>query len=217
MVVETIIGDIKSKVSDILSKESVSKIVALGTVDDYCFKALFNDKIIDECSFFISIDKKYTTYKMIEGLLESKNVYLYNNNLHKNTKKENIIFSIHDDEIEMLFSGFEFTKDNLDNSNSVSIYVRGNKNLKEMCEVIKLCEYYSNNQGNYIKLGENILNELKIDNSFRNDKINTIFEEMQIDEVISSFRNKATAYKNIYENKNEPPMDEEIDIEINID
>lgn len=205
---------LKKQIRKMMSEKALSKTTVLGTVDDYIFDFFKDTKVTD---MFISVDKKFTTYKMMEELLNKENVYIYNNNLHKNTKKENIVFSIHEDEIEMLFSGFGFTKDNLDNSDSVSIYIRGNKDSEEMREVVNLYHYYKNNLGNYLKLDENLLKTLKDSKSFRNEKINTIFEEMQIDEVICSFRNKESAYKNIYKNNNDAPSDEDIDIEINID
>lgn len=207
-------NEIKNRITKMISGKSLSKIVVLGTADDYGCE-LFNDGKIDD--FYISVDKKYTTYKMIESLIDSKNTYIYDNNLHKNTKKENIIFCIYENDIEILISSFEFTKDNLDNSASISIYIRGNKELNEMQEVVNLYNYYKENIGNYFKLDNNVLNKLEENKSLRNSKINTIFEEMQMDEVISSFRNKANAYKNIYDNKIDNSTDEEIDIEINID
>lgn len=205
-------GEIKNEIVKLLSNKAVFKMAVLGAIDDYVFE-LFNKNKID--LYYISVDKKYTTYNMFKDL--TSNTYIFDNNLHKNSKKENIIFNEYEDELEMLMSGFEFTKDNIDNSTSVSIYIRGKKSTDEMKEVEELYNYYKENKGTYLKLDDELLNKLEENKSFRNSKINTIFEEMQIDEVISSFRNKENAYKNILDNKNEPSYDEEIDIEINID
>lgn len=206
--------EVINEIKRIISVKQSEKIMVLGSIDDYSFE-IFND--IKNTLIYISIDKKYTTYKMMEDLLEKENVFVYDNNLHKDTKKENIIFNIDDDEIEMLMSSFEFTKDNLENADSIAIYIKGNKNDAEMKDILSLYEYYKNNLGGYIELDNNLLNNLEDNKSFRNSKINTIFEEMQIDEVISSFRNKENAYKNLYESQSNEPVDEEIDIEINID
>lgn len=208
--------NIKNKIFEMLSKKSLYKLIILGTIDDYIFTWLNNIKISSEYSQYISIDKKYTTYKMLEDLLKTDNTYIYNNNLHKQTKKENIIFVDNDDEIEMLISSFEFTKENLDNSDSNVMYIRGNKASEELSEIVKLYNYYKNNLGEYSKLTKELLNELDKNKDFRNSKINTIFEEMQIDEVISSFRHKENAYKTLYK-EDETPIIEDIEIEINID
>lgn len=208
---------IKNKINDMFSKSSENKIIVLGSVDDYVFEMFNSKQIVSRYTQYISIDKRYTTYTMLEDLLQNENTYIYNNNSHTETKKENIIFCEDAEEIEVLISSFEFTKDNMDNSNSVVTYFKGKKSLYELSEVVKLYEYYKTNSGGYLKLTKELLDELNEERSFRNSKINTIFEEMQMDEIISSFRNKANAYKTIYEKEESFPISDDIDIEINID
>lgn len=176
-------------IKDILNEGNKKKHVVLSQIDDQTMEKI--DEWLSEKieSLYICIDRYLTTKKIFQNLLQSDkyiNKYVFCNSEMQGNRLNNLIMLESETQLEILIIPFCLTDFNLTASNSFAIYLSCNINeensLKELFDLyLKKLEYN--------KLTEEYVNECELKKLFRNDKANTLYKDVNKDEVIQSFRN----------------------------
>lgn len=163
--------------------------MVLSQIDDQTIEK------IDKCllqtieSIYVCVDRYLTTKKIFQFLLESdkyKNKYVFANGEVKGNRLNNLIILQSESQIEILIVPFCLTDFNLMTSEDFAIYLSGNINEEEALK--ELLALYTK-ELEYGNLTQDYINECEQKKLFRNDKANTIYKDVNKDEVIQSFRN----------------------------
>lgn len=175
-------------ITALLNEPNKSKSIVFSQIDDQALES------IDECfsekieAIYMTVDRYLTTKKIFQKLLISDkyvNKYVSSNSELDGNRLNNLIVLESDKQLEVLFIPFCMTTFNLATSNSFAIYLACD--ISEASHLNELCESYIN-KSEYDELTENYINGCEEKKLFRNEKANTVYKDVNKDEVIQSFR-----------------------------
>lgn len=176
-------------IKELLNESNKKKHIIFSQIDDCAMEN------IDECisgkieNIYLCVDRYLTSKKNFQALLKSNkyvNKYVFTNGEMKGNKLNNLIILQTETQLEILIIPFSITDFNLLASNSFAIYLSSDTNEENSLK--ELLNFYLN-QCDYNELTEDYINECETKKLFRNDKVNTIYKDVDKDEVIKSFRN----------------------------
>lgn len=176
-------------IKDILNDNNKKKYVFFSQVDDQVVEKLEEGLLQKVESLYMCIDRYLTTKKLFQKLLKSDkfiNKYVFCNSDIKGNRLNNLIVLQSGMQLEVLVIPFVLTDFNILTSNSFAIYLSGN--IDEDNSLKELFELYTKKL-DYAELTEEYINECEENKLFRNDKANTLYKDVNKDEVIQSFRN----------------------------
>lgn len=187
MLVEFITGkeNIVNGIIELLGEEADEKIVVFGTIDDEGYK-LFEESILkNNPKLFLGVSKKYTTKALLEKVNKLENVYVYNNNENISIKNTNMIMICRENKVDIIISTFDFFENTINNTSSFVLKLSGDSKSN----IYQLYSEYHNFSLDYIKLSQEIIEQLSTDKQLRNEKASTLSRNIDKDEIIKSFRN----------------------------
>ena len=172
---------------EIGDEKGSDKILVLGSIDNnvYC---LISKYITDFSKLYIGISKKYTTKKMIESLLSFNNVFFQDNNNYRGMLKENVIIQKKVNFVQITLIPFELREEIIENSNNSIIQIKIFDITNEKFNIANFIEKYQINKFDYLKLNKELFLQLEKNKAFRNEKADTLDEDINKDEIIKSFR-----------------------------
>ncbi len=178
-----LVDNIKNDIEIMLKKPHDKLVAILGIIDDEGLDEIYSF-IPQDIRILICVDKKFTTYQLLNKLLKFKDVYYVDNNNTSRLEQTNLLISVNGDDVEVMFITPNFLKYSLENNISTSFILKGK--LKEF-ECL-LNKYKLDNSELYSKLTQECIKEWEDKNNLRNEKATTLSKEMDLDEIKMSFR-----------------------------
>ncbi len=180
-------------IKDILNEGEKKKHIVFSQIDDQTMEKIDGCLSEEVETLYICVDRYLTTKKIFQTLLKSDNYinkYVFCNSEMQGNRLNNLIMLQSDTQLEILIIPFCLTDFNLSASNSFAIYLSGSINKENSLK--ELFDLYSKKL-EYNELTEEYINECELKKLFRNDKANTIYKDVNKDEIIQSFRTVAGA------------------------
>ena len=173
---------------DFLNEDDKTKYLVFSQIDDQTMEQIDNvlEQKVDMA--YWCVDRCLTTKNLFNMMLKSEKYikkYVFSNGEMEGNKLNNLIILQSGNELEVLIIPFSITYFNITSSNSFAIYLRGNMDEEPMLN--ELFHLYINGIG-YLELTEEYIKECEAKKLFRNNKANTLYKDVNKDEIIQSFR-----------------------------
>ncbi len=179
-------NELKKTISKILHEKETNITFCIDRIDNFGIdilkKALSSNKDI---RMFIGVSNQTITKSVLKELYSiTENMYYFNNNDTAITKNDNIIVTVKEDKVNILFV-IDFEGEHIENSDNISILVEGTSDEKE---ISILLDKLKEKEKSYIKVTEEVIDELEDIRDLRNDKATTLTNIVSRDEIKRSFR-----------------------------
>ena len=173
---------------NLLKESNKTKYIVFSQIDDQTLEHIDDSLEQKVDGIYLCVDRYLTTKNLFKTILKSekyikKNVFC--NGQAESNKLNNLIMLQSGTYLEILIIPFCITYFNVTASDSFAIYLSGNINDEPILK--ELFNLYINKNG-YRELTEEYIKECEAKKLFRNHKANTLYKDVNTDEIIQSFR-----------------------------